>query len=80
MAGCPARIARPQSDLACDTFRRAAFARTADVSDMAQQYGCEIVVVVPQDNAWDNDRFGASSAYRLAENRDDRWRIYVRVK
>ncbi|MGO8974884.1 MAG: hypothetical protein ACLQFT_16135 [Steroidobacteraceae bacterium] len=47
---------------------------------MAQQYGCEIVVVVPQDNAWDNDRFGASSAYRLAENRDDRWRIYVRVK
>jgi len=47
---------------------------------MAQQYGCEIVVVVPQDNAWDNDRFGASPAYRLAENRDDRWRIYVRVK
>ncbi len=80
MAGCPARIARPQSDLACDTFRRAAFARTADVSNMAQQYGCEVVVIVPQDKAWTNDPFAASADYRLAENRDARWRIYVRRK
>ena len=52
----------------------------ADVSDMATQYGCEVVVVVPQDKAWNNDPFAASADYRLAENRDGRWRIYVRVK
>ena len=52
----------------------------ADVSDMAKQYGCDVVVVVPQDKAWNNDPFAASADYRLAENRDDRWRIYVRVK
>ena len=53
---------------------------TADVSDMAKQYGCEVVVLVPQDKAWDNDPFATSPAYRLAENRDGRWRIYVRAK
>ena len=52
----------------------------ADVSDMATRYGCEVVVVVPQDKTWDNDPFAASPAYRLAENRDGRWRIYLRAK
>ena len=52
----------------------------ADVNDMAKQYGCEVVVVVPQDSAWTKDPFAASPEYRLAENRDGRWRIYVRVK
>jgi len=52
----------------------------ADVSDMAKQYGCEVVVLVPQDKAWNNDPFAASADYRLAENRDGRWRIYVRAK
>jgi hypothetical protein len=52
----------------------------ADVSDMATRYGCEVVVLVPQDKAWDNDPFATSPAYRLAENRDGRWRIYVRGK
>jgi len=52
----------------------------ADVSDMAKRYGCDIVVLVPQDKAWNNDPFGASDDFRLAENRDGRWRIYVRVK
>jgi len=51
-----------------------------DVSDMAKRYGCDIVVLVPQDKAWNNDPFGASDDFRLAENRDGRWRIYVRVK
>jgi hypothetical protein len=49
-----------------------------DVSDMAAKYDCEVVVVVPQDGAWEKDPFAASPDYRLAENRDDRWRIYVR--
>ena len=52
----------------------------ADVSDMATRYGCEVVVVVPQDKAWNNDPFAASADYRLAENRDDGWRIYLRTK
>ena len=52
----------------------------ADVSDMAKQYSCEVVVVVPQDKAWDNDPFAESPEYRLAENRAGRWRIYMRVK
>jgi hypothetical protein len=49
-----------------------------DVSDMAKTYACDVVVVVPQDGAWDNDPFASSPNYRLAENRDNRWRIYVR--
>src|SRR5580658_5742120 len=51
-----------------------------DLSDMAKKYGCDVVVVVPQDKAWNNDPFASSPDYRLAENRDGRWRIYVAVK
>lgn len=50
-----------------------------DVDDMAKEFACDIVVVMPQDGAWTNDPFAASADYRLAENRDGRWRIYVRV-
>ena len=52
-------------------------ARRQDVDDMAKKYACDVVVVVPQDKAWTNDPFAASPDYRLAENRDGRWRIYV---
>jgi hypothetical protein len=51
-----------------------------DVDDMAKKYACDVVVVVPQDKAWTNDPFAVSPDYRLAENRDGRWRIYVAVK
>jgi hypothetical protein len=51
-----------------------------DISDMAKKYACDVVVVVPQDKAWNNDPFASSPDYRLAENRDGRWRIYVAVK
>jgi hypothetical protein len=50
----------------------------ADVSEMAAKYGCEVVIVVPQDKAWDNDPFAASPDFRLAESREGRWRIYTR--
>ncbi|MGA8613683.1 MAG: hypothetical protein WB760_18815 [Xanthobacteraceae bacterium] len=49
-----------------------------DVSEMANKYGCDVVVVVPQDKAWNNNPFASSPDYRLAENREGRWRIYVR--
>jgi hypothetical protein len=51
-----------------------------DVDDMAKKYACDVVVVVPQDKVWTNDPFASSPDYRLAENRDGRWRIYVAAK
>jgi len=50
-----------------------------DVGEMAGKYRCDVVVVTAQDKAWDNDPFGLSPDYRLAETREGRWRIYVRV-
>ena len=49
-----------------------------DVHDLATRYSCDVVVLVPQDKAWDRDPFAAAPDYRLAEARDGRWRIYVR--
>jgi hypothetical protein len=51
-----------------------------DVNDIATKYGCDAVVLVPQDKAWANDPFAGNSAYRVAENRDGKWRIYTVVK
>ncbi len=50
----------------------------ADVDELAEKYRCDVVVVVPQDGAWNHDPFAASAAYRLAESRNGKWRIYVR--
>jgi hypothetical protein len=55
-------------------------ARPTDVGELASKYGCDVVVVVPQDGAWSNDPFAASADYRLAEMRDGRWRIYARAR
>jgi len=49
-----------------------------DVDAMATKYACDVVVVVPQDGAWNKDPFAASPDYRLAESQDGKWRIYVR--
>jgi len=46
---------------------------------LATAYGCDVAVVVRSDKAWERDPFAASADYRLAETRDDRWRIYVRT-
>jgi hypothetical protein len=54
-------------------------ATRADVGDLAAKYGCDVVVVVPQDGAWASDPFASSPDYRLAESREAQWRIYVRV-
>jgi hypothetical protein len=50
-----------------------------DVSEMATTYGCDVVVIVPEDGAWNNDPFAGSADYRLAESHEGRWRIYVRA-
>src|SRR5262249_56244761 len=49
-----------------------------DVGDFATKYGCDVVVLVPQDGAWGNDPFAGSADYRPAESRDGSWRIYLR--
>jgi len=49
-----------------------------DVHALATQYNCDVVVLVPQDRAWDRDPFATTPDYRLAEARDGHWRIYVR--
>ena len=49
-----------------------------DAGDLATEYGCDVVIVVPQDGAWKNDPFAASPDYRLVESREDQWRIYVK--
>jgi hypothetical protein len=49
-----------------------------DVDDMAKKFACDVVVIAPQDGAWNSDPFAASPDYRLAELRDGKWRIYVR--
>lgn len=51
-----------------------------DVGEMATRYGCDVVVLVPQDKAWSKDPFARSPDYRLAESRAGRWRIYVRTR
>jgi hypothetical protein len=53
-------------------------AAPADVGELATKYGCDVVVVTPQDGAWTKDPFAGSAVYRLAESREDRWRIYVK--
>jgi hypothetical protein len=50
-----------------------------DIEDLARKYSCDVVVVVPQDGAWDRDSFAASRDYALAETRKDRWRIYIKA-
>jgi hypothetical protein len=50
----------------------------ADIGELATKYGCDVVVVVPQDGAWTKDPFAASAVYKLAESREGRWRIYVK--
>jgi hypothetical protein len=53
-------------------------AAPADVGELATKYGCDVVVVTPQDGAWTKDPFAGSAVYRLAESREDHWRIYVK--
>jgi hypothetical protein len=47
-----------------------------DVRELALRYGCRVIVVTPDDKAWQRDPFAASGLYRLVETAQDRWRIY----
>ena len=48
-----------------------------DIRQMAQDYGCRVVVLTTDDEGWDADPFARSPYYRLAQEKEDEWRIYV---
>jgi hypothetical protein len=77
-----AALSSERRDAINDQFIRlfAGEAQPGDVGELTTKYGCDVIVVVPQDGAWANDPFAASAGYRLAESRNDRWRIYVRQR
>lgn len=47
-----------------------------DVRELADRFGCRVVVVTPQDGAWTHDPFAASGLYKLVEEQPKRWRIF----
>ena len=50
-----------------------------DVRQLAERFGCDVVVVTAQDGAWLRDPFASSEFYRLVDERPDAWRIYRRT-
>lgn len=50
-------------------------ARQADVSDMAQRYGCTVVLLTPEDGAWTRDPFATSELYEKVSD-TPHWRLY----
>ena len=53
---------------------------TDDVRQIADRYRCDVVVVTPQDGAWQSDPFASGDLYRLVEIQDNGWRIYRRTQ
>lgn len=47
-----------------------------EIHDLATRYACRVIVIAPDDGAWQHDDFAASPDYRLVEEVPDRWRIY----
>jgi hypothetical protein len=77
-----AALSPERRDAINDQFIRvfAGRALPGDVAELATKYDCAAAVVARQDGAWNTDPFAASADYRLAETRENRWRIYVRAK
>jgi hypothetical protein len=55
-------------------------AEAGDVQQLADRFGCDLVIVTAQDGAWTNDPFASGGAYRLVEMRPDEWRIYRKAR
>jgi hypothetical protein len=49
-----------------------------DIEAMAGRFRCDVVVVTPQDGAWQRDPFQVEGPYRLIESQPG-WRIYRRA-
>ena len=79
MALAFAPLSAPERTDAAMLFDRA-FAGTGtaeDVATLRRTFGCGAIVVTAQDGAWRADPFALSPLYRLVEEEDGRWRIYV---
>jgi hypothetical protein len=50
-----------------------------DVKALADRYRCDVVVVTPQDGAWQRDPFASGDVYRRVETQPNGWRIYRRA-
>jgi hypothetical protein len=51
-----------------------------DIRALATRYNCSVILVTPQDKAWERDPFASSSLYRLVETNPGKWRIYRRTE
>lgn len=51
----------------------------SDIYELANEYGCRVVVLTRQDGAWAKDPFDDSPLYRLVEEKKDAWRVYRAV-
>lgn len=49
---------------------------SADLEALRHDFGCNVVVLTPQDGAWSRDPFAASARFARVEEADGRWRIY----
>jgi hypothetical protein len=47
-----------------------------DVEEIATRYDCRVVVLTPQDGAWNRDPFADNPRFRLVEEQAGKWRIY----
>ncbi|MFG1372252.1 hypothetical protein V5F32_08760 [Xanthobacter oligotrophicus] len=81
MALALAPLTPQQRSEAADLFARVfdGTGMPADLAHMRLSFGCGAAVVTAQDGAWRNDPFAASPLFRLAQEEDGRWRIYVAV-
>ena len=72
-------LTRPQLDEMTARMQRVfdGHVVAGDTATLARQYGCRVVLLTPNDGAWQNDPFSASPDYALADQAD-RWRIYKR--
>lgn len=50
----------------------------ADVEQLANRFGCDTIVLTPQDGAWQRDPFLSGRVYRRVDSAEG-WRIYRRV-
>ena len=71
-----------QVDASDELFRRVFSGKgdRGDVEAIANNFGCSVVALVPEDGAWSNDPFAASGVYQLVTEHSGRWRIYRKIQ
>jgi hypothetical protein len=73
-----APISRAARARASDLFDRV-FAGTADAGDIAalkNQFDCRVIVLTPEDGAWQHDPFATDPSFTRVADDSSKWRIY----